>query len=123
MTGNRSPFIGPWNASTFAEQRDQGLVQILLAQGSATMSEEIFHLGSCLPIATRWLTRRTNLFPFIDPVSHDGIDGLLKGRCCLVGGDREEAGRFFGEDFSCFRDRDVFSLPANAAQTKTENLI
>src|SRR5258708_2555410 len=116
MTGNRSPFICPWNTSTLAEQRDQCLVQILLAQRSATMSKEILRLASCLPITPRWLTRRANLFPFIDPVSHDGIDGLLKGRCCLVGGDREEAGRLFGEDFSRFRDSDVFSLPANAAK-------
>src|SRR5260370_33448 len=93
------------------------------AGGSATMSKEILRLASCLPITPRWLTRRANLFPFIHPVSHDGIDGLLKGRCCLVGGDREEAGRLFGEDFSRFRDSDVFSLPANAAKTKTENLV
>src|SRR5207247_10388020 len=90
---------------------------------SAQIIKDVLRLHACHPIAPRWLTRRKNLFPVIDPVSHDRIDGLLKVRCCLVGGDREEAGRLFGEDFSRFRDRDVFSLPANAAKTKTENLV
>jgi hypothetical protein len=87
------------------------------------MSKEILHLGSGFPVTACWLTRRTNPFPFVDPMPYDGIDRLLKGSSGLVGGNSEEAGGLFGEDFSCFRDRGVFSLPANAAETKTDNLV
>src|SRR5947209_4863567 len=123
MTGNRSPLICTGNASSLTQQGDEPRIQILPAQRFATMSKEVLHLGSGFPIIACWLTRRPHLFPFVDALSHDGIDRFLKGSPGLVGGHREEAGALFRKKLSCFRDGDIFPLPANAPESKTDNLI
>ena len=87
------------------------------------MREQIRRLCAGFPVATCWLSGRPLSFPLCNALSHDRIDRLLKGGPGFVRGNGEKAGRFSGKQFPGFRDGDGFALPADAAQTKTDDLV
>src|SRR6266446_1522613 len=123
VTSDRATFIGAWNASFCTEQRDQGVVQVVFTDRLPTMNEEVIDFFSCLAITVMGMAYCTDLFPFDNPLTHDGIDRLLKGCCRFVDRDGEEAYCLFREKFTRLWYTDVFSLPTNTPKTKTGDLV
>jgi hypothetical protein len=107
------------NSRLAAECGNQNLVQITLSDNcEAVQEKEINHV--CGFTVCQLHAFRANLLPGGNHLADDWIDGLGECWARFVDGNIEHANRTASESFAASRYRNIFPLPANAAQAQTQ---
>src|SRR6266699_5053106 len=109
MTGDLSSAVLLRDASLPAQERDQHLIDISIPDALAAIGKEKLHGLASLGIHLPELLFRSNLFPLVDALAHQRVDGFGVGSRGFVHWDLKEAGGVLGQDVSSFWDHHIES--------------
>src|SRR6266536_3491009 len=115
MTGNLLAAVLLRDACLPAQKRDQHLIDISIPDALASIGKEKLHRLAGLWINLPELLFWSNLFPLVDALAHQRVDGFGVGSRGFVHRDLKEAGGVLGQDVSSFWDHHIESLPTHTS--------